>query len=254
MDRNNRFFIAGGLAAFLFYILLLFLLLLFFNSMQHAKHYVPKQTQSVEVSLMQLPPSRPKPKVPVAKKETKKEVKAKVPSVAKKAAPAPKHPVKAPPKAIASLFKGVKIKEPAQTRARRLANAPKIKYKPHAEKSEEPRKRAQELIKDINLSKPSITMRSRASGQGEVDAYMSELYKVLYGSWQPEALYAGSKATVRLSIEPDGTFSYRLLYPSDNQGFNESLIEYLDSLKRMKLPPHKKKRRLVIDVEFKAKE
>ncbi len=256
MDRKKTFFVAGGVAAFAFYLLLILLLILFFNDYRHAKRYVPKQTQSIEVSLMEAPPAKPKPRPvlpPKPKPKPKPKKPAPKPAVAKKAAPAPKKPAPPRPKAIASLFEGVKVKEPPSTRAARLANAPKIRYKPAEEKREE-RPRARELVRDINLSKPSIKMRSKASGQGEVDAYMSKLYEILYGSWQPEAVYAGSKATVRLRIEPDGSFRYRLVAPSDNQGFNESLIEYLDHLQRTKLPPHERGRSLVIDVEFKAKE
>ncbi len=254
MDRKGTFFFAGGVAAIAFYLVLILLLILFFNDYRHSKRYVPKQTQSIEVSLMEAPPAKPKPK-PMVRPKPKPEPKKPTPepSVAKKAAPAPKKPAPPRPKAIASLFQGVKVKEPPRRSAARLANAPKIRYKPTEEKREE-RRRARELVQDINLTKPSITMHSKASGQGEVDAYMSKLYEILYGSWQPEALYAGSKATVRLRIEPDGNFRYRLVVPSDNQGFNESLIEYLDNLQRTKLPPHKRERSLDIDVEFKAKE
>jgi hypothetical protein len=97
-------------------------------------------------------------------------------------------------------------------------------------------------------------MASKAGGEGEVDAYMSKLYEILYGSWQPEAVYASLKVSVRFAIRPSGSFNYRVLSPSDNQGFNESLIEYLDTLQRKGLPSHKRKKTLVIDVEFKAKE
>lgn len=254
MDKKNLFFFAGGVASFGFYFVLILLLILFFNDYRHTKRYVPKKTQSIEVSLMETPPAKPRPKPVTPPKPKPKPKKPKpTPAVAKKAAPAPKKPTPPRPKAIASLFEGVKVKEPSRSSAARLANAPKIRYKPTEERREE-RRRARELVHDINLTKPSIKMRSKASGQGEVDAYMSKLYEILYGSWHPEALYAGAKATVRLMIEPDGSFNYRLTAPSDNQGFNESLIEYLDNLQRTKLPPHKRGRTLVIDVEFKAKE
>ncbi|WP_300361083.1 TonB C-terminal domain-containing protein [Hydrogenimonas sp.] len=254
MDKRGLFFFTGGAAAFLFYFVLILLLIIFFNDYKKSKRYVPKVSESIEVSLMQMPPAKPKPQ-PVEKKEVKPKTKAKTPAVAKKSSASPKQPTKPRPKAIASLFKGVKIKEPTDTsRAARLANAPKIRYKATSKEEKREQKRAQQLIRDINLSKPSIRMSSKASGQGEVDAYMSKLYEILYGSWQPESVYAGSAATVRLTIAPDGEFEYRLLYPSDNQGFNESLIEYLERLKHKKFPSHKRGRELVIDVEFKAKE
>ncbi len=254
MDKRGSYFFAGGFAAILFYFLLILLLILFFNDYKKSKRYVPKQSQSIEISLMQTPPqTRPKPK-PAEKREEKQKMVAKTPAVRKQSQTASK-PAKPKPKAIASLFKGVKVKEPTEsTRAARLANAPKIKYKAVSKEEKQERKKARELVRDINLSKPSIRISSKASGQGEVDAYMSKLYDLLYGSWQPESMYAGLSATVRLSVEPDGSFDYRILYPSDNQGFNESLIEYLDQLKTKKFPPHTRNKKLEIDVEFKAKE
>jgi hypothetical protein len=254
MDKKGLFFLTGGAAAFLFYFVLILLLILFFNDYKKSKRYVPKPSQSIEISLMQAPAARPKPQPP-EKKEVKPKTESKTPTVVKKSSASPKKAGRPQPNAIASLFKGGKVKEPTeQTRAARLANAPKIRYKATSKEEKRERKRAQQLIKDINLSKPSIRMSSKASGQGEVAAYMSKLYEILYGSWQPESIYAGSAATVRLRIEPDGEFDYRLLYPSDNQGFNESLIEYLEQLKQKRFPSHKRGKTLVIEVEFKAKE
>ena len=96
-------------------------------------------------------------------------------------------------------------------------------------------------------------MRSRASGSGEVDAYLSKVYRRLYQSWYPNPAFAGSKATARLVIYPDGTFTFRLLYPSDNRQFNESLIQYLDEIQQMRLPAHRKGKKLVVDIEFEDK-
>ena len=257
MDRDGRYFFLGGIAAIAFYLALAFLLILFFNDYRHNKRYVPKQTQSVQVFLAMSPPvkTKPVPHTPISKPTPKKAPpKPKTKPVVKKASHASSKKASRPrPVPIASLFKGIKVDEPVPQSAR-LANAPRIKYRKKSPQQQTPRRRAEELVKDINLTKPSITMRSKASGQGEVDAYMSKLYGILYGSWHPAAIYAGSTATVRLKIAPDGSFSYRLLYPSDNQGFNERLIEYLDGLQRSKLPSHKRDKTLVIDVEFKAKE
>ncbi|BDY12336.1 TonB C-terminal domain-containing protein [Hydrogenimonas cancrithermarum] len=254
MDRDRRYFFLGGIAAFGFYFLLILLLLLFFNDYKKSKRYVPKPSQSIEVSVLQTPLSRPKTKS-FAKRSQKQQQKQKMPAVRKKSSASLKTSKPSRPKAIASLFKNVKVKAPSDTSpAARLANAPKIKYKASSDKRETERPRAEQLVRDINLSKPTINISSKSSGQGEVDAYMSKLYEMLYASWHPEAVFAGSHATVRLDIAPDGSFAYRIVYPSDNQAFNHSLIEYLEQIKAKRFPPHKRKRNLVIDVEFKAKE
>ena len=252
MGRERRYFYIGALAAVAFYLLLLLLLILFFNDYKRSKRYVPKKSQNIEVAIVMQSSKKPEPKRR-AQKEQKRKVKA--PAVKKPAPAAPKTSTPAEPKAISSLFKGIKADRPVESgSAARLANAPKIRYKASAETESKKRVEASRLVRDINLSRPQIDITSKSSGIGEVDEYMSRLYDRIYRSWQPEAIYAGEEAKVRLRIAPDGSFDYSLLFPSDNQGFNQSLIEYLDRLKREKLPPHKRGETLDVDIEFKAKE
>ncbi len=254
MGSEKRLFFIGGIAAFLFYLLLILLLILFFNDYKRSKRYVPEKSQSIEVSILQQSSKKPKPKPkPTVKKEQKQQVK--LPPEKKISATAPKRAAVPKPKAISSLFEGIKASAPVESSsAARLANAPKIKYKASSSQEQKSTQKASQLIKDINLSKPEIDITSKSSGIGEVDEYMSKLYDKIYKSWQPEAIYAGEQAKVRLRISPDGSFEYELLFPSDNQGFNQSLIEYLNRLKSEKLPPHKRGETLDVDIEFKAKE
>ncbi len=253
MGKKSSYFLIGGFAALLFYLLLLLSLILFFNDYKRSKRYVPKKSQNIEVTILQQSSKkeRPKPKK-IVKKEKKEKVKS--PVVKKVSQSSAKETKRVTPKAISSLFEGIKADKPVdESLAARLANAPKIKYEA-VSKERKSQERASRLVKDINLSKPEIDITSKSSGVGEVDKYMSRLYDIIYKSWHPEAIYAGEEAKVRLFIAPDGSFDYKLLYPSDNQGFNQSLIEYLDRMKAEKLPPHKLDKRLDVDIEFKAKE
>ncbi len=257
MDKARQYFVIGGFAAFTLFSLLIALLFLFFNHYQQSKHYVPKQTDSIEVSILQLPsPSKSKPK-PVAKSVQHSKEHQKAP-IAKSKREAVTKKVKATNSrpAIASLFKGVKIKEPhdVTTPSARLANAPKIHYKSTTKEREQTTQKAESLVRNLQLSQPTIHIASKASGQGEVDAYLSQLYELFHKTWQPEAFYAGAHATIQFEIASDGTFNYHLLRPSDNQAFNQSLIEYLEQMKAKGFPPLTRNRDLVIDVEFKAKE
>jgi len=256
MDKARQYFFIGGLAALTLFSLLLALLFFVFNHHQQSKRYVPKQAESIEVSLLQLaPPSKPKPKSvtksiqkPKEKKKAPIEKREKV-AVTKKVRASDNRP------AIASLFKGVKVKEPHDTApSARLANAPKINYKTTTKRTNRTTQRAEALIRNIQLNQPTVHIASKASGQGEVDAYLSKLYKLFHETWQPEAFYAGAHAVIQFDIAPNGAFNYHLLHPSDNQAFNQSLIEYLEQMKAKRFPPLKRKKHLVIDVEFKAKE
>ncbi len=254
MGRDKSLFIVGGLAAFAFYLLVLWLLILFFNDYKKTKRYVPENTQRIEVAIIEKSSRKriQKPK-PSPKKERKTVSK---PKPAKKSSSvSAKERVASKPKAISSLFEGIKADAPLENRlAARIANAPKIDYKASSSNETQNSERASRIVRDINLSKPEIDITSKSSGVGEVDEYMSKLYDIIYKSWHPEAIYAGEEAKARLQIMPDGSFDYTLLYPSDNRGFNQSLIEYLDRLKAAKLPPHKRDERLDVDIEFKAKE
>lgn len=254
MGRDKRYFLIGGAAALLFYLFLLLALILFFNDYKRSKRYVPKKSQNIEVTILRQSSKEDvkKPKSPV-KKEVRKSQKA--PAVKKRVSASTKPSKAAAPKAISSLFEGIKADKPIdESLASRLANAPKIEYKATSNQEQKRQESASRLVRDINLSKPQIDITSKSSGVGEVDQYMSRLYDIIYKSWHPEAIYAGEEAKVRLMIAPNGSFDYKLLYPSDNQGFNQSLIEYLDRLKAEKLPPHKRDESLDVDIEFKAKE
>ncbi|WP_456389341.1 TonB C-terminal domain-containing protein [Hydrogenimonas sp.] len=252
MDRNFLYFFIGGIASILFYLLIIALFFAFFNDRRNATHYVPNRSQSIEVSIMQAPKKPHKAKM--MKRKQKESVKS-LKKRATKSTPKPPARRKSTSKAVASLFATVKTSKPVgASRASRLANAPKIKYKPTENFSSKESKRAREMIKDLNLSKPSINISSKSGGKGEVDKYMTRIYEILYSSWQPDRIFAGVHATVRMKIAPDGKFDYTILYPSDNQAFNESLIEYLKQLQSKGFPPRKGDKELVVDVEFKAKE
>jgi len=256
MDKARQYFFIGGLAALTLFSLLLTLLFFVFNHHQQSKRYVPKQAESIEVSVLQLPSSsKPKPKsVTKSIQKPKEEQKAPIEksekvAVTKKVQASDNRP------AIASLFKGVKVKEPHDTApSARLANAPKINYKATTKAANRTTQKAEALVRNIQLSQPTINIASKASGQGEVDAYLSKLYELFHATWHPETLYAGAHVTIQFDIAPDGSFKYHLLLPSDNQAFNQSLIEYLEQMKAKRFPPHKRKKHLVVDVEFKAKE
>ncbi len=254
MGSDKRLFFIGGIAASLFYLLLLLGLVYFFNEYKRSKRYVPAKTESIEVSILQQSSQKPKPKpIPAAKREQKKQIK--LPVEKKHSATAAKITAASKPKAISSLFEGIKASAPVESGSiARLANAPKIKYKATSSKERKVTQKASRLVRDINLSRPEIEITSKSSGIGEVNEYMSKLYDKIYKSWQPQAIYAGEQAKVHLRIAPDGSFEYTLLYPSDNQGFNQSLIEYLDRLKMEKLPPRKEGGLLNVDITFKAKE
>lgn len=253
MGKDNGFYLLGGLGAVAAYALLIVTTMLYLMH-KEPRPLVP-DLQQLEVTILdekptpkvlKVQPPRPKPKPKPTLVPVKKEVQRSV-----------KHEQRAVEKpSIASLFKGVKVGDinPGGAAAK-LKNAPKIKYT-KTRASEETKKMTdtRKLVDSIDLAHSAVKITTQSSAIGESDPYITQLHRRIFGSWQPESLFIGCKATVRLIISPDGSLIYLLREPSDNQAFNQSLIEYLDRLRFEGLPPHKHARSLQVDVNFEVKE
>ncbi|WOE70879.1 TonB C-terminal domain-containing protein [Hydrogenimonas thermophila] len=252
MVNRNLFFIIGGISAFSLYAILFILLFYYFNEHKSAKQFVPKNTNTLEVSILQEPSQIKKHnKIKAISKKTQK-LPEKPKKNAIKGSTSAKHSSSS--KSIATLFKGVKVGKPQSSSSLRMANAPKIKYKPVSALSKKQSSDAKSLIDNLKLSNLDIKLTSQSSGIGEVDEYMSKIYEIIFNSWHPDVLFAGLEARVVIEIFPDGRFIYKMINPSDNQSFNESLIEYLNQLQHKGFPPHKNGRKLVVELNFKPKE
>jgi len=251
MVNRNLFFIIGGISAFSLYTTLFLILFFYFNEHKSVKRFVPKNTNSLEISIIQKPAQIKKinKNKSSIKKSTISQTKQK--KIAVSSATSAKHASSS--KSIASLFNGVKVGKPTFSSSLRLANAPKIKYKP-VKKSSKKQTDAKSLIDNLKFSNIDIKLKSQSSGTGDVDKYMSKIYEIIFNSWHPDILFAGLQARVLIEIYPNGTFKYKMSNPSDNQSFNESLIEYLDQLQLKGFPPHKNGRKLVVELNFKPKE
>ena len=252
MDRRGLFFIVGGLSAFLLYALMFIIFFYYFNEHKSVKRFVPKNTNSLEISILQTPSQKKahKKRGSTVKKSTKTSLPLRPKKSAVNGSTSAKH--SSTSKSIATLFKGVKVDKPQFSSSLRMANAPKIKYKPTSTSKKQ--LEAKSLIDNLKFSNLDIKLKSQSSGSGSVDEYMSKIYEVIFNSWHPDALFAGLQAKVLIEIYPNGTFKYRMINPSDNQSFNDSLIEYLNQLQHKRFPPHKNGRKLVVELNFKPKE
>ncbi|SFP70727.1 TonB C-terminal domain-containing protein [Hydrogenimonas thermophila] len=251
MVNRNLFFIIGGISAFSLYAILFILLFYYFNEHKSAKQFVPKNTNTLEVSILQEPSQIKKHnKIKAISKKTQK-LPEKPKKNAIKGSTSAKHSSYS--KSIATLFKGVKVGKPHFSSSLRMANAPKIQYKPVVVSSKT-QSDAKSLIDNLKFSNLDIKLKSQSSGSGNVDKYMNKIYEIIFNSWHPDVLFAGLEARVVIEIFPDGKFMYKMINPSDNQSFNESLIEYLNQLQHKGFPPHKNGRKLVVELNFKPKE
>ncbi len=94
--------------------------------------------------------------------------------------------------------------------------------------------------------------QSKSQKSGEYNEYIGKISDMLDSKWQetPGTL-PGNSATVTVSIDKFGNFSYKIDELSYNNEFNAKLESFLESLKDETFPPYKLGDRITIKVNFK---
>ena len=246
MDNKNIYFIIGGITAFLFYILFMLLLFFYFNEFKSKRFIVPKKSKEVEVSLIQF---KPKPKI---KKKSIKKIDNKTTIQKNSVSTSSKYNIKVKKEDISSLFGGLKVEKPKYNSYAIMANAPKIKYKKQKIKKDI-KNSAKKIVENMKFENLTIKAKN-PSKDGEFDKYISKIYEIIYATWEPESIYAGLEATVLIEILPSGDFKFKISIPSNNQSFNESLLQYLNELKDKMLPKNSFGKKIKLEIIFKPKE
>jgi hypothetical protein len=259
----------SAVAAICIYLLTLFSLIYYFNHHEsdEAKNYVKKDQKKISVSLNSpqpkvepKPKEQPKPKKeePKPKKETPKIVKKEIQKpiakpkeikkvVPKKEEPKPKKeepkPKKETPKVVDTndLFKDVKTDKKPENKEVNKPNIIEV-----SEPKEAPKKSASDLLNEN-------TQNQESAQTGIENEYIAKLKERL-SQWGEQGEFKGETTVVEFVIKPTGDFTFRLKGGSNNQAFNEGLIQYLESLQKVGLGAHSVPRSLVIDVKFIAKE
>jgi protein TonB len=88
---------------------------------------------------------------------------------------------------------------------------------------------------------------------GEENAYFAKVQSMLE-DWPAQSDFAGEKATVILSIKPNGKFEFRIKSGSNINEFNEGLIAFLEQLQSIGFGPHNGEKTYEYEAEFIAKE
>jgi protein TonB len=271
--NNKQLF--SGILAFFVYFSLLALLFYYFNyhSASNSLHYVEKNDNRIEVAMGAQEKKKASKKKSASKKSpTKKKPK---PQPDKKPLPKPE------PKAVEPEPK--KEEEPKPTDKPRLLEKqkpiekpkPKPKPKPEPKKKPEPKS----LFDNVDTDKPKVDEKQEVaeesveqkekisenkkksdslknvknSDMGVVDAYKAKIEKKLQ-DWPAQSEFAGETLVMRLKIYPDGTFEFKILTPSNNEDFNNGLVQYLQQLQRIGFDSHSNGKPYEFDVEFIAKE
>ncbi len=257
----------SAVAAISIYLLTLFALIYYFNHHEsdEAKNYVKKDQKKISVSLNSPQPKvepKPKKEEPKPKKETPKVVKKEIqkpiakakdinvtkPKEIKKVVPKKEEPKpkKETPKVvdINKLFNSDKTDKKPENKEVKKPNI--IEVSEPKEVKQEPKKSAMDRLNEAQESEEDLQ-------SGIEDEYKAKL-KELLSQWGEQGEFKGETANVELVIKPTGDFTFRLKRGSNNQAFNEGLIQYLESLQKVGLGAHSVPRSLVIDVDFIAKE
>jgi len=259
----------SGLLAFGIYFMLIGLLIFYFNVRDEKKsiRYVKKDEQRIQVAIsapkkaaktkpnkpkVKPKPKRKKPKVkPKPKPKPKKEVRKKVikEKVVKK---------KVKKKKDENLTKPKKVNKPKDLFANvssEKVKKPKLKMK-ITDKPVKPKQ--SKLIKVSDNPSASALVSDalkvqKSSDSGVENDYLAYVQSMLEG-WPAQSEYAGEKVKILLQINPTGFFEFKVKSASNNQDFNDGLIEYLEQLQDIGFGRHKGKRTYQFEAEFIAKE
>jgi hypothetical protein len=107
------------------------------------------------------------------------------------------------------------------------------------------------LVQKINKAS---SLKLSFSKDGVSDEYYSKVYDILSKSWIPSAGGKDLFVKVMLTIYKNGEFEYRVLKDSNEQIFNNSVINFLNRMKNIRLPSHNKSKFVNIEVTFKRED
>ncbi|PHS38523.1 MAG: hypothetical protein COB07_08205 [Sulfurovum sp.] len=265
MIKKSSTFISGVLA-FGIYFILIGLLIFYFNTRDEKKsvRYVKKDEHRIQVAI-----SAPKKAVKAkpSKPKVKPKSKPKKPKVKPKPRPKPKKEVKKKvikekvvkkkviKKKDVNLTKPKKVNKPKDLFANVSSEKKVKKTKFKMEITDKPVKpKENKLIKVSASSLVSDSLKVQKSSDSGVESeYLAYVQSMLEG-WPAQSDYAGEKVKVLLQINPSGFFEFRVKSASNNQNFNEGLIEYLEQLQEIGFGRHKGERTYQFEAEFIAKE
>lgn len=258
---KNNLKLLSGVMAFVVYFGLLGLLFNYFNHHSKTKpiHYVEKNENRIAVSV-----SSPSSKRAVEKiSERKTKPKPKKEKVIKKE----KEPEPPKPKEVdepKENSKKVKIvKKEIKKEIKLEPPKPKEIDKPKEKQQEKKKVKVSNLFDKINEKQPEKPKETKSVSDdirkpeerdnGIENAYFAKVEKILQ-NWPSQSEFAGETVKVWLKLYSNGTFEFRVLSASNNQDFNNGLVQYLQQLQKIGFEPHQNSKPYELNVEFVAKE
>ncbi|RXJ69781.1 hypothetical protein CRV08_03480 [Halarcobacter ebronensis] len=239
MQQKNYFYISGVISTTV-YILICLSFLLYINAPK-PKKYDSNKTTVLELELISTKADEKKS----AEKSTSKEeeiVKKSTSASTKKSAD------------FKSLFANVKIN--AQNIVEEEVNAAKESLDPTRFKSKFQKQKKSDNVsvsKLLDDVKTTTNMpQTNSTTNGKEHEYFSKIKEILWKRWSPRLLDEGLEVKVLVMITNDGIFDYRIMQYSNNQRFDESLKEFLETQKNEQFPTHNINSKVDIIINFKS--
>lgn len=111
-----------------------------------------------------------------------------------------------------------------------------------------PSNAASKLVGSLALEEAS----SPSSARGAYDPFLGAITELLEGYWQQTIdTVSGAEATVRVTIDRQGRFSYSIVRVSYNNAFNAKLRDFLERMRSVSFPPYTEGEAVSLNVNFK---
>ena len=239
MQQKSYFYISGVISTGI-YIIICISFLLYINAPK-PKKYDSNKTTVLELELISTKADEKK----VAKKSTVKEQEL----VKKSTSRSTKKTVD-----FKSLFANVKTT--SKEVVEKEVNAVNESLDPSRFKSKfQKQKKSDNAVvsKLLNDVKTATNMpKTTATSNGKEHVYFSKIKEILWQRWNPRLLDEGLEVKVLVMITNDGIFDYRVMKYSNNQRFDESLKEFLNTQKNEQFPTHNINSKVDIIINFKS--
>ncbi|WP_321311814.1 TonB C-terminal domain-containing protein [Halarcobacter sp.] len=239
MQEKGYFYLAGVISASL-YLLICLSFLIYINAPK-PKKYDSSKTTVLELDL-------------ISTKADKKSAAQKTPQKAEKVVKKSTSRSSKQKADFKSLFANVKTT--AKKVEEKDVNAVKESLDPSRFKSKFQKQKktdnntVSKLLKDV---KTTTNLPSNSStSNGEEDEYFSKIKEILWQRWNPKLLESGLVVKVLVMISSSGQFDYRIMKYSNDQRFDESLKEFLESQINEQFPRPKINSKVDIIVNFKS--
>ncbi len=253
MDKNSYFWI-GGFSSFGLYVFVVAVLIYTLTQSEELRKIAIKSEQSaIEVSMEELEAMVPAQaskntieKAIIKPKEAPVEEK----SIKEKTPPKPAEESISPKK----MFEGlIKQETPKKNEPKKPSEPEKPREQQPEQLPEQKKNSAKDLLAAMAIKKNSEISFTSFNTSGEVNEYLSKIAKMIKQGWTPSKNDVGAVSVLSVSIETDGSFSFRVKKGA-NAEFNDRLTAYMKFLQQKGFPPPTDKKPISVEFNFKARE